>query len=61
MGNLILNLTNMPHTTQGLLDYIRFAQRELKGIKRKEKNLLEAIKYCQEQLTIKGVNYATHI
>lgn len=47
-------LSPIPHTEQGLLDYIRYAQAQIKRNEKETKRLVGMIETVREQLIIKG-------
>lgn len=48
------SFAQIPHTQQGLLDYIRYAKAEIKSMARRQKSFNAYISYCETQLIIKG-------
>lgn len=48
------SLTSLPETEQGLLDYMRYAQEQIKRDERNIKRLRLMLDTCREQLIIQG-------
>lgn len=46
--------SEIPHTEQGLLDYIRFGKAALAGLEKKNKRLNEMVEECGTRLTKLG-------
>lgn len=48
-------LSQIPCTEQGLLDFVRYANRAVKENERQIKRLTEMIGQCTRELTMKGI------